>query len=220
MASKIYLLSGGDRLKGFVIPEIKKELIKDLKGKKNLVAIGAKRDYERNDIYFNGNETTLGTTKTFLFSDLEKFSLLDGRINKEDGLKLLEEADVIYLQGGDPYIQLDYIKKNGYDVFLKNYNGIILGLSAGSMNLGKVSFYSKDEEYTKTTFYEGLGIVDLTISPHFDINNKEEVEELVKGSYKHRIIGLPDNSCIIVNNDGVAKSININYVYENGKLIN
>lgn len=62
--AKIYLLSGGD----FFPKKVEELLKKDLKGKHNLVSIGAKREYEKNDIYFYGNESSLGTIETFRFS--------------------------------------------------------------------------------------------------------------------------------------------------------
>lgn len=130
---------------------------------------------------------------------------------------MLKKADIIYLQGGDPFIQLKYIKQNGYDEFLKKYDGIILGLSAGTMNLGKIAFYSKDEDYPETLFYSALGLTNLTIDPHFDINDKDRVNEAIKWSKKHRIIGLPDYSAIIIGEDGSIENIGINYVYENGQ---
>jgi len=220
MAKRIYLLSGADDLLHLPFNNEVREMLKnDLKGAQNLVSIGAKREYEKNDIYFNGNEKSLGTLKTFQFSDLKYFNLIDGRTSKEDGLKLLEQADIIYLQGGDPFVQLEYIKSNKYDIFLKNYKGIILGLSAGTMNLGNIGFYSKDEDYPQTIFYEALGLTDLTIDPHFDINDDERVKEALQGSLKHKIIGLPDYSALVVSDNDVIDYFGANYVFENGKKI-
>lgn len=211
--AKIYLLSGGD----YFPEEVVKSLKKDLKGKHNLVSIGAKREYEKNDIYFYGSDSSIGTIDVFNFSDLDNFNLIDGRTKKEEGLELLKNADIIYLQGGDPFVQLDFIMNNGYDKFLKKYDGIILGLSAGTMNLGKIAFYSKDDDYPESKFYEALGLTDLIVDPHFDINNDEKVKEITKFSRKHTIIGLPDYSAIIIDNEGVIESIGPNYIYENEK---
>jgi peptidase E len=86
------------------------------------------------------------------------------------------------------------------------------------MNLGKVAFYSKDEDYPETIFYDALGITDLTIDPHFDINDKDRVNEAIKGSKKHKIIGLPDYSAIVIEEDDSIKNIGVNYVFEGGKM--
>lgn len=45
------------------------------------------------------------------------------------------------------------------------------------MNLGKIAYCSKDDDFEESIFYDALGLVDITIDPHFDINNKEQVEE-------------------------------------------
>lgn len=95
MASKIYLLSGGEKIKGMLSAEQRDMLKLDLSDKHNLVSIGAKREYEKNDIYFYGNDTMMGVQDTFAFSILDNFNLIDGRIPKEEGLKLLKNADII-----------------------------------------------------------------------------------------------------------------------------
>lgn len=216
---KVYLLSGGDKIKGIFSEEQKKMLKIDLKGKHNLVSIGAKKEYEKNDIYFYGNGETISIKDTFSFSDLDTFDLIDGRTSQDEGIKLLQNADIIYLQGGDPFVQLKYIKDNGYDLFLKSYRGIVLGVSAGTMNLGKIAFYSKDDDYPETFFYNALGLTNLTIDPHFDINDKDRVDDVIKNSMEHKVIGLPDYSVIVIDEKGNVKEFGNNYVFENGTLV-
>lgn len=205
-----YLLSGGDIKNGMLTEPIRKLLKKDLKGKKKLVAVGAKQNIEANDIYFHGNEDSFGTIKTFSFCDLEQFDLIDIRTPKIEGAKLLREADIIYLQGGNQQIQYNYLVKNGYDQILKEHQGIILGLSAGAMNMGEISFYSERNDY-----YKGFSFVPLTIDPHFDITNKRRINNALKYSQKFPIIGLPDNSMIRIENDK-RTDIGIHYLFEHG----
>ena len=64
-------------------------------------------------------------------------------------------------------------------------NKILIGVSAGSMNMAIKGYYSNDKDYPKTWFYNGIGLVDITIDPHFDINNLEWVNENKKYSYIH-----------------------------------
>ena len=66
-------------------------------------------------------------------------------------------------------------------------------------------------------FYKGLGLVDITIDPHFDISNEEQVAEAEKYSQAQKIIGLPNNSAIIIN-EGKTQYLGPKYIYENGKL--
>lgn len=212
-----YLLSGGDIKNGMFSKENIEILKKDLKGKKRLVSIGSKRNVLDNDIYFYGDKNNYGTIKTFEFSDIEKFDLIDERTSKERGLELLKKADIIYLQGGNQFIQMQYIRNNDFDSFLRDYDGIILGLSAGSMNMGNISFYSGERDL----YYNGLGLVSLNIDPHFDISSKKRIQNILKNSYLFPIIGLPDGSLIRVSN-GEKLNCGIHYLYEDGecKIIN
>ena len=120
---------------------------------------------------------------SFSISDLN-ISLLDNRVNSEDGINSLKNADIIYLLGGNPFIQLDYLRKNKFDDIIRNTSALVIGVSAGSMNLATNSYYSKDEDYPESIIYKGLGIIDITIDPHFDINNEEQVNEIRKKSKK------------------------------------
>ena len=60
-------------------------------------------------------------------SNIEIFNILDNRTTTLDGIKQLNNSDVIYQLGGNPVTQLKYLKENGYDKIIKNFNGVILG---------------------------------------------------------------------------------------------
>ena len=51
--------------------------------------------------------------------------------------------------------------------FLKNYNGVVIGTSGGSMNQSKNITYL--DENNNIIEYEGLGLVNLQIYPHLNI---------------------------------------------------
>lgn len=201
---KVFLLSDPDKRKGFS-KEICKYLKSELDGKQNLVAISVNPDnYEKNDKYFYGTDDSLGVINMFKHSNIniKNYQLIDSRITSEDSIKMLNKADIIYLLGGNHFKQIEYIKNNNLENILKEHHGILVwGVSAGSMNLAKHAYYSKDEELPESTFYEGLGIVDLSIVPYFDINNISQVEEAIKMSNKHKIIGLPNDSAIVISNN-------------------
>ena len=46
---------------------------------------------------------------------------------------------------------------------------------------------------------------------------RSQVNEIVNSSYKHRIIGLPNDSCIVIK-DNEIHYINNYFVVENGKI--
>jgi len=212
----IILLSGLDKTKYFSkeLENIIKELVNN---PINMVVIPSdSSDYIKNDRYLLGNNTIVGVYKTFrkIFCNLN-IILLDNRIKTKDGISYLENADIIYLLGGDTFVQLEYLKETKYDKVLKSTNALIIGISAGAMNLAKKAYYSKDENYIESIIYNGLGLTNVTIDPHFDVNNEEQVMEIKKYSKKIEIVGLPNESFIIVSN-GNIKYIGKHYIYKHG----
>ena len=208
----IILFSGFDKVKGFNI-RIKEVINKELDRYNRIAIICASDDYSKNDTLIDGTSDKIGIRS--MFNSIKKFYLIDGRTSVDDMINIIKKVDIIYLFGGNPLIQLDIIKRIDYKELFKDK--VLLGISAGSMNLGKIGYYSKDDDYDKTFFYEGLGFTDITIDPHFDINNRKQVNEIINGSYKHRIIGLPNDSCIVIK-DKNTYYINNYFVVESGKI--
>ncbi len=214
----IILLSGPDKTKYFN-EEIERIINEKANNPINMVVIPAdSSNYAKNDKQFNGNGSVVGVLKTFkkIFPDLN-ILLLDNRVNSEDGINSLKNADIIYLLGGNPFIQLEYLRKNKFDDIIRNTPALVIGVSAGSMNLATDSYYSKDEDYPESIIYKGLGITDITIDPHFDINNEEQVNEIRKNSKTIRIIGLPNDSAIVISNNNIEYIGDV-YIFENGNL--
>lgn len=109
-------------------------------------------------------------------------------------------------------------RKGIYDCKKLFKNKILIGVSAGSMNMAIKGYYSSDKDYPKTWFYDGIGLVDITIDPHFDINNLEWVNENKKYSYIHEIVGLPNESTIIIDNNDSINYIGEYYVFHDGEI--
>lgn len=208
----IILFSGCDKVKGFN-SRIKEIINKELDRYNSMAIICAKDDYSKNDTLIDGTSDKIGIRT--MFNNIKNFYLIDRRTSINDMTNIIKKVDIIYLFGGNPLIQLDIIKRIDYKELFKDK--VLLGFSAGSMNLGKIGYYSKDDDYDKTFFYEGLGFTDITIDPHFDINNRKQVNEIVNSSYKHRIIGLPNDSCIVIK-DKNTYYINNYFVVKDGKI--
>ena len=80
-------------------------------------------------------------------------------------------------------------------------------------------YYSKNLEYSFSFFYDGLGLGYLIIEPHFDVSNLEQVKEIKLQSINKEIMGLLDDSAIIVEDEKIVYRGNI-YLYKNGELAN
>lgn len=208
----IILFSGCDKVKGFD-SRTKEVINKELDRYNSMAIICASDNYSKNDTLIDGTSDKIGIRS--MFNSIKEFYLIDRRTSVDYMINIIKKVDIIYLFGGNPLIQLDIIKRIDYKKLFKDK--VLLGISAGSMNLGKIGYYSKDDDYDKTFFYEGLGFIDITIDPHFDINNRKQVNEISNSSYKHRIIGLPNDSCIVIK-DNEIYYINNYFVVKNGRI--
>lgn len=192
-----YLFSGLDKEKGFT-KEQGEYLKKDIKSNVKIVYICSIPDnYERSD------EQLLRYTNMFKNIDIKfsKESVIDKRITKETAKELINEADIIFLMGGSPELQMNFILE--YDLVneIKNKN-IVLGVSAGSMNQSKRVMYKDDFDNYKLKDYQGLGLVDINIFPHVDLSKDimkegEEINQIIP------LILLPNDSFVRVENNKI-----------------
>lgn len=101
------------------------------------------------------------------FSRLYK---LDRR-NQKDAQMLIWKSDFIILSGGHVPTQNKFFQEIGLKEMLKNYQGVILGISAGTMNAA-TRVYAQPEEAGESVpefkrFMSGLGITHVNVLPHY-----------------------------------------------------
>ena len=105
----------------------------------------------------------------FLFSD---FQILD-RQNQENAQMLVWKSDFIILSGGHVPTQNAFFQDIGLRELLKEYQGVILGISAGTMNAADRVYVQPEEpgesvpEFPR--FAEGLGITTVNVLPHYQM---------------------------------------------------
>lgn len=121
--------------------------------------------------------------------------VIDGRMSAAEAQKKVAEADVIWLSGGDTPTQFRYFQEYGLDTVIKQHNGVIIGMSAGSINMAKTSICTLSCGHFKQEIYDGLACVDISVEPHF-IRDKVS-NELVDLSKEYTIYGLCDDSFIV-----------------------
>lgn len=98
------------------------------------------------------------------------YAVLDGD-NFYEAKKLVGESDLIVLAGGHVPTQNAFFHKIHLPQLLQTYDGVVLGISAGSMNMARTVYAQPEEpgesapEYQK--FIPGLGLTDINILPHY-----------------------------------------------------
>ncbi|MBO7218768.1 MAG: Type 1 glutamine amidotransferase-like domain-containing protein [Clostridia bacterium] len=150
---------------------------------------------------------------------VKAMTILDSRTDK-DMVDLVKKSDVIFLAGGVTPMQMEYFNKINLKAELHKYNDkIIIGQSAGAMNLANV-VYNSPEIYemqdTSTTYYEGLGFSDVNIEPHFDINEKEYIVKVLLPDSSVRPFIALDNNGFVVRDDLGTRLYGDAYAFYNG----
>lgn len=208
-----YLFSDISKEQGF--NEIQREYLKkDIKNNDTIVFIATTfDDYEKNDLYYNN------LIKHFKNIDItfNKAYLIDNRVAKDLAKDYILKSNIIFLMGGDAKKQIDSVKE--YDLFeiLKSKEGIILGVSAGSMNQSSRVVYKNDYNNYVIEDYEGLGYIDINIYPHLDFNNIDYLKEVFEVSNYTKTLALPNDSFIRIENNNID-FVGEYYTIQNSKI--
>lgn len=131
-------------------------------------------------------------------------------ISKIEELAHFPQNRVYFLMDGNPITQYGLIKKYNLIEELKNYDGVVIGFGAGAINLSKNSIITSDEDFDEALYYNGINRIDLTVEPHFNIDNseftKQRIQEIKKFSeiLNTEIYAMPENSAIDIIDDSVG----------------
>ncbi|MCD7806186.1 MAG: Type 1 glutamine amidotransferase-like domain-containing protein [Lachnospiraceae bacterium] len=124
----------------------------------------------------------------------------------------LADYDFLILGGGHVPTQHAFFEKIGLREALKKYDGIVIGISAGTMNSAKIVYAQPEEEresidlsYQK--YLNGLDITDINILPHYQavkddvLDGKRLFEDITYAdSYGHKFYAIVDGSYLLVEN--------------------
>ena len=122
------------------------------------------------------------------------------------------KSDLIYLTGGQVSTLLCRIKKAGIDRLLIDYQGVVVGRSAGALILGKQCLVT--QRYSGTPkVVEGLGIVDFSVKVHYEPSKDCLLKDL---SRTEKVYAIPQRSAVIANN-GVLSFFGKVFLFENGE---
>ena len=118
----------------------------------------------------------------------------------------LQDADIIYVNGGNTYFLMEKINQSGFAAVLKDRlraGALYVGSSAGAVvACPDISFIeTMDEpEAASLTDFSGMGLIDFSILPHFDHPQYGTIakEIAARAEPSARMIGLRDDQAIVV----------------------
>lgn len=144
--------------------------------------------------------------------------------------KLFVNADMIFLTGGHVPTQNKFLHKLNLRSKLEKFNGVVVGLSAGSMNSAELVYAvpevdgeAKDAKYER--FLEGLGLTYKMMVPHYYEGMEEETLDglnifediMIPDSKRREFYIFPDGTYIY--GDGKVEEIYGAYkLIKNGRL--
>jgi len=158
------------------------------------------------------------------------FSLFDICDNADSSpAERLGDYSAVFLSGGHVPTQNKFFAEIGLREKISSYNGLVLGISAGSMNcaddvyaIPELKGEAKSKKYKR--YLKGLGLTTLSVIPHYASALKEEVDGkrviadiAIKDSYNHTFYGLPDGSYFL-KKDGLTRLYGEAYTLKNGMI--
>ena len=194
-----------------------------LKGKKKVV-------YVSSDI--NSTPDSVESYARIFFDSMkmvgitfEEYCILDGtKVNKAK--EYIENADLVFLCGGNTYNQHLFFEKMNLKILFSTYSKIVMDQSAGAINMTQHCFNSPEElEESEPIFFEGLGLTNINIEPHFvyddssfNENEKYQRNAIVEESYNRPIYGQCNGSHIFIDENNPATIYGETYLIINGNI--
>ena len=168
-------------------------------------------------------------TDAFAEAEIEfsEFAVLDGR-NAEDAQMLIWESDFIILSGGHVPTQNAFFQEIGLREMIENFQGVVMGISAGTMNCADRVYVQPEEEGESDPeferFAEGLGLTDVNVLPHYQqvkdniLDGQRLFEDITYAdSMGECFFALVDGS-YIVEEDGVTTLFGEAYCIQDGEI--
>ncbi|MBR5344957.1 MAG: Type 1 glutamine amidotransferase-like domain-containing protein [Clostridia bacterium] len=148
-------------------------------------------DHERNDAMAGDFAAAFEA----LGRPLSDMLMLDSRMSRKAIASAIAESGVILLSGGHVPTQNAWFRRIGLKNALADYQGIVMGISAGSMN-SCGSVYAQPEEPGEAVdpdykrFIPGLGLTDVMILPHYQMVK----DDILDGMRLFEDISIPDSA--------------------------
>ena len=141
------------------------------------------------------------------------FRVLDGT-NADDAAALVADSDLIVLSGGHVPTQNAFFQEIGLRGLMERFDGVVVGISAGSMNCADCVYVQPEEEGESSPDFprwaEGLGLTDVNILPHYQkvkdniLDGLRLFEDITYAdSMDNTFFALPDGSYFYQDDDGL-----------------
>lgn len=123
----------------------------------------------------------------------KRFDVLDGR-NADRAAALVRNANLLILAGGHVPTQNRFFEKIRLCALLREFDGVVIGISAGSMNCAEVVYAMPEEpgeavDPAYRRFLAGLGLTKTNLLPHYG----DMKDEILDGLRVYEDLACPDS---------------------------
>lgn len=179
----------------------------------------------------DGTDAYAGAMSTALLSaglPLMSLEVLDGR-NRRLAAPLVRGAGLLILAGGHVPTQNAFFRDIGLRELLAGYDGVILGVSAGTMNSAELVYAQPELEGEAVSpsyrrFLPGLGLTKTMVIPHYQVIRHDVLDGLrvfeditYPDSVGRRFYALVDGSYLLLR-EGAETLCGEAYLIEDGRL--
>lgn len=171
---------------------------------------------------FLNEDEEVGTTERWWLNQanimFEEYHLIDYSVHKKVAQKLIQNASVIFLLGGNTIEQNGILVKYELSDLIKKSNAVVMGTSAGAINMSAKWVCSKYTGYEGeiSSIYHGIGLDDFSILSHYDIeNNIEKIkEELAPLSEEMKVYASNKDCAVRLKGDKIDILGNVYLIYK------
>ena len=179
---------------------------------------------EKTDFY----AATLRTSFSSAGLPFARLLTLDGR-SEAQAARLIAESNLLILSGGHVPTQNRFFQKIGLKALLRDFDGVVIGISAGTMNSAETVYAQPELEGEAVDpayprFLPGLGLTKRQIIPHYQmiqddvLDGKRVMEDVAyPDSAGRQFILLPDGGYLYIEN-GTETLCGEAYLLADGRL--
>ena len=156
------------------------------------------------------------------------YTILDGR-NRERAAELVQSAELIILAGGHVPTQNAFFAEIGLRAMMRQFDGTVLGISAGSMNAADIVYAQPEEEGEAVDpayqrFLTGLDLTKTMLIPHYQAIRDDMLDGMrivaditCPDSFGRRFIALCDGSYLYADS-GCERIFGEAYLIQDGVI--
>ena len=192
-------------------------LDEDITDRKSFVMISA------NPFFYEDEEVGV-TERSWLDKSniiFEEYYLIDYRIGKEEAQKLIQNASVIFLLGGNTIEQNDLLIKYELSDLIKQSSAVVMGTSAGAINMSTKWLCSEYTGYEGeiSSIYYGIGLDDFSVLSHYDIeNNISQIQSELATISEEMNVYASNKDCVVRVKGGKIDILGNVYLIFNSKI--